>query len=263
MAPTTPYPATAREIQATLADADEHEFEELKTRYADDPRTQVRRAFAVADRRLGRERAERERVRLMYALMRELGGEGVVLGLDEVGRGSVAGPLTVCAVALPDEPVVWGINDSKQLSPKRRSELAAKIRGVALGLGICHIPPERIDEVGMARALREAMLGAIDDSGVTPDAVLIDGNPLHVHPLERTIVKGDAKVACIAAASIVAKVTRDSLMVELDQAYPGYHLAESKGYASPEHIAAIRERGLSSVHRASFCQNFLETGRLF
>ena len=258
-----PHPATAKEIQATLAQAEEREFEALERRYADDPRAQVRKAVETARRRLERERAERRRVTDMYALMRELGGEGVVLGLDEVGRGSVAGPLTVCAVALPDEPVVWGINDSKQLTPRRRSELAARIRGVATAVGICHVPPERIDEAGMARALREAMLGAIDDAGVEPDSVLIDGNPLHVHPLERTVVKGDAKVACIAAASIVAKVTRDALMVELDRRYPGYHLAESKGYASPEHQAAIREKGLSPCHRATFCQNFLETGRLF
>ena len=115
----------------------------------------------------------------------------------------------------------------------------------------------------MARALREAMLGAIEDAGVEPECVLIDGNPLHIHPKEKTLVKGDARIACIAAASIVAKVTRDDLMVELDSQYPGYHLAESKGYASPEHIEAIRAKGLSPVHRASFCQNFLETDRLF
>lgn len=257
------HPGTAREIQATLAEAGEEEFAELSERYADDPRTQVRRAVEVARRRIAREHAERERVLAMYARARELGGPGLVLGLDEVGRGSVAGPLTVCAVALPDEPVIMGINDSKQLAPKRRSELAARIRGVALAVGVCHVPPERIDEVGMARSLREAMLGAIDDADVDPDAVLIDGNPLHVHPLERTVVKGDALVAPIAAASIVAKVTRDALMEELDLRYPGYHLAESKGYASPEHISSIRKLGLSACHRATFCQNFLETGRLF
>ncbi|MGL5174397.1 MAG: ribonuclease HII, partial [Olsenella sp.] len=112
-------------------------------------------------------------------------------------------------------------------------------------------------------ALRMAMAGAIEDTGVEPDCVLIDGNPVHVHPKEKTLVKGDARVACIAAASIVAKVTRDALMVSYEDEYPGYHLAESKGYGSPEHIAAIREKGLSKIHRASFCGNFLETQRLF
>ena len=259
----TPHPGTAAEIAATLAEATEEELASLLERYADDPRAQVKRACGVAQRRIARERAERERVEGMYSLMREMGGDGIVLGLDEVGRGSVAGPVTVCAVALPDDPKVWGVNDSKQLTPAKRRELAERIRTVAQAIGICHIAPERIDEVGMARALREAMLGAIADTGVEPDCVLIDGNPLHIHPKEKTLVKGDARIACIAAASIVAKVTRDDLMVELDARYPGYHFAESKGYASPEHIAAIRENGLTPVHRESFCQNFLETERLF
>ena len=261
--PNRPHPATAAEIAATLAEALPEELDALLARYADDPRAQVRRACASAVRRAQKQQAERERVEGMYSLMRELGGEGIVLGLDEVGRGSVAGPVTVCAVALPDDPKVWGVNDSKQLTPRRREELAAKIREVATAIGICHIPPARIDEVGMARALREAMLGAIAEAAVEPDCVLIDGNPLHIHPKEKTLVKGDARVACIAAASIVAKVTRDELMVELGDQYPGYHLAESKGYASPEHIAAIRERGLTPIHRASFCHNFLSTARLF
>lgn len=107
------------------------------------------------------------------------------------------------------------------------------------------------------------MLGALKDADIEPDAVLIDGNPLHIHPLEKTIVKGDAKVACIAAASIVAKVTRDELMVKLADDYPGYYFAESKGYASPEHIAAIQERGLTDMHRKTFCQNFYQQLRLF
>ncbi|MFZ2755435.1 MAG: ribonuclease HII, partial [Atopobiaceae bacterium] len=103
-----------------------------------------------------------------------------------------------------------------------------------------------------------AMRMAIEDSHVDPDAVLIDGNPVHVHPAERCIVKGDSRIACIAAASIVAKVSRDALMVGLDASYPGYHLAESKGYASPEHIAAIRKKGLSELHRATFCEHFVD-----
>ena len=122
---------------------------------------------------------------------------------------------------------------------------------------------ERIDAIGMARSLREAVAGAVADTGLAPDCVLMDGNPLGAVPNERDVVHGDATVACIAAASIVAKVTRDELMVELDAEYPGYHLARSKGYASPEHIQAIRERGLTPVHRVSFCGNFLETARLF
>lgn len=258
---TSSHPAS--QVAAELASAPPDQIEGLLERYRDDPRAQVRKACERARRRLDRERAERERVEGMYARMRELGGAGVVVGVDEVGRGSVAGPLTVCAVCLPDEPRIWGVNDSKQLSPARREMLAVRIAETACAIGICHIPPERIDAIGMARSLREAVAGAVADTGLAPDCVLMDGNPLGAVPNERDVVHGDATVACIAAASIVAKVTRDELMVELDAEYPGYHLARSKGYASPEHIQAIRERGLTPVHRVSFCGNFLETARLF
>lgn len=265
MANPTTHPATATEIAATLKCASLEEVDALIERYKDDPRAAVKKACEVAARKAAHERAEIERVDLMYERMyAEAGGsDKLIVGLDEVGRGSVAGPLTVCAVALPAQPRIYGINDSKQLSPKTRSVLSARIRAYASAIGICHIAPERIDAIGMARALRECMLGALEDTGLDPDVVLIDGNPLHIHPREKTIVKGDAKIAAIAAASIVAKVTRDEIMVEADTAYPGYGFADSKGYASAEHIAAIKEKGLSPLHRVSFCQNFLETDRLF
>ena len=259
----TSRPATAREIVGMLSDAPLDEARELVERYSEDPRKQVMRAVEVARRRIEREEAERDRVEAMYALERELGGDGVVVGVDEVGRGALAGPLTVAAVRLPASPIVWGLNDSKQLTPSRREALAAQIADVALAIGIAHVEPASIDALGMALSLRQAMARAVGDTGLDPDCVLIDGNPVHAHPAERCLVKGDARVASIAAASIVAKVTRDALMVAYDEEYPGYHLAESKGYGSAEHIAAIRERGLTPIHRVSFCGNFLETARLF
>ena len=259
----TSRPVTAREIVGMLSDAPLDEARELVERYREDPRKQVMRAVEVARRRIEREEAERDRVEAMYALERELGGDGVVVGVDEVGRGALAGPLTVAAVRLPASPIVWGLNDSKQLTPSRREALAAQIADVALAIGIAHVEPASIDALGMALSLRQAMARAVGDTGLDPDCVLIDGNPVHAHPAERCLVKGDARVASIAAASIVAKVTRDALMVAYDEEYPGYHLAESKGYGSAEHIAAIRERGLTPIHRVSFCGNFLETARLF
>lgn len=259
----TSRPATAREVVGMLSDAPLDEARELVERYREDPRKQVMRAVEVARRRIEREEAERDRVEAMYALERELGGDGVVVGVDEVGRGALAGPLTVAAVRLPASPIVWGLNDSKQLTPSRREALAAQIADVALAIGIAHVEPVSIDALGMALSLRQAMARAVGDTGLDPDCVLIDGNPVHAHPAERCLVKGDARVASIAAASIVAKVTRDALMVAYDEEYPGYHLAESKGYGSAEHIAAIRERGLTPIHRVSFCGNFLETARLF
>ena len=263
MSDNTMRATSAKEVVALLADARDAEALALVERYADDPRKQVQKAVDAARKRIAREEAEKKRVEDMYDLMRELGGDGIVLGVDEVGRGSIAGPLTVCAVALPADPIVYGINDSKQLTPAKREILAARIAEVALAIGTCHIEPASIDAVGMAQAIRMAMSGAIKDAGVEPDCVLIDGNPVHVHPKEKTLVKGDARVACIAAASIVAKVTRDHLMVAMDEEYPEYHLAECKGYASAEHIQAIKDHGLSPIHRFSFCGNFLETPSLF
>ena len=255
--------ASAAAVAAELASAPYEEIEALVERYSEDPRTQVQKACERVLKRFEKERAERERVDAMYETMLEHGGSGVVVGVDEVGRGSVAGPLTVCAVCPPNDPRVWGLNDSKKLAPAKREMLAVRIAEVATAIGMCHIPPERIDEVGMARALREAVAGAVADTGLAPDCVLMDGNPLGAVPNEKDVVKGDATVACIAAASIVAKVTRDEMLVELDAEYPGYHLAQSKGYASPEHIQAIKDHGLSPIHRVSFCGNFLETASLF
>lgn len=196
--------------------------------------------------------------------MREVGGPGIVVGIDEVGRGALAGPLMVAAVALPDEPQVVGIDDSKKLSPKRREALAAQIREVALGVGICHIPPDEIDACGMAASLRVCMARALAacerdiaarGNGSGADAVLVDGNPIHLHANEKTIVKGDGKAACIAAASIVAKVTRDALMVEYAKSYPAYHFDSNKGYGSAAHIEALHELGPCELHRRSFLGN--------
>ncbi len=254
---------SAKDIASRFAAAAPDELDELIERYADDQRKQVRAAAQKALRARDALLAEQARVDELYRFQAEVGGEGIVIGVDEVGRGAVAGPLTVCALCLPSSPHVLGINDSKQLTPKKREEVAERIREHATAIGICHIQPETIDKVGMAVALRMAMAGAIENCGVEADCVLIDGNPVHVHPREKCIVKGDARTACIGAASIVAKVTRDALMDELDALYPGYGFASSKGYASAEHIEAIRAHGLTPVHRVTFCGNFVEAPRLF
>lgn len=255
--------ATAKEISAELHIASEEEIPVLLERYKDDPRAQVQKAVLQAQKRLERLIAEKNRVAALYEYQREVGGKGVIIGVDEVGRGAVAGPLTVGAVALPYEPQIMNLNDSKQLTPAKREVLAEQIQNVALAVGIAHIEPQVIDQIGMAASLRQAMAEAIANCKLEPNCVLIDGNPIHAHPKERCVVKGDARIAAISAASIVAKVTRDALMVSYDPEYPEYHLAASKGYASAEHIAAIKKFGLSPLHRVSFCGNFLETPRLF
>ena len=143
------------------------------------------------------------------------------------------------------------------LLAKRREELAVQVRSLALGIGIAHIQPEEIDAAGMSASLRVAFKRALERCGVQADAVLIDGNPLNIHPKETCIVKGDGKVACIAAASVIAKVTRDALMVELSETYPAYGFETNKGYGSSAHIDALREFGPSEVHRRSFLGNIL------
>ena len=258
-----PRPVTAREVAATLSGASLDEARQLIERYAEDPRAQVRRAVETARRRVEREEADRARVDAMYDLQGELGGDGVVIGVDEVGRGALAGPLTVAAVCLPAAPRIWGLNDSKQLSARERERLAALVAEHAVAIGVAHVEPESIDALGMVVCLRHAMSEAVRDTGLEADCVLIDGNPIGTHPRERCIVKGDARVACIAAASIVAKVTRDALMVSYEREYPGYHLAESKGYGSRDHVEAIRSMGLTPIHSRSFCGNFVDQPRLF
>ncbi len=197
--------------------------------------------------------------------MRAYSKGGLVIGIDEVGRGALAGPLTVAAVALPDNPEIIGLDDSKKISPKRRELIAGEIQKHAIGLGICHVQPDQVDAAGMSASLKYAMTHALSGClnslpatcETSLDAVLIDGNPMHIHPDEHCIVKGDGKIACIAAASIYAKVTRDALMVEYAERYPAFGFDSNKGYGSKSHIAAIRKEGPSSIHRLSFLGNIL------
>ena len=189
--------------------------------------------------------------------MEEEGGSGIVVGVDEVGRGPLAGPLTGAAGVLPPQPGIVGLDDSKKLSPKRREELALQIMDQASAFGVAHIEPAEIDACGMAASLRVCMTRALRACGVEPDCVLLDGNPMNIHPREKNIVKGDGKAACIAAASILAKVTRDRIMEAYDAQYPQYGFASNKGYGSAAHIAALREHGPCPLHRMSFLGKIL------
>ena len=226
---------------------------------------EIREALKAANRAeyeaLARALAADERKGVMYSFQAKLAGGGIAVGLDEVGRGPVAGPLAIGAVVLPDDPRVEGVNDSKQLSAERREEIAAVVREVAIAWDIEYIQPQEIDEHGMTWALRTANLRAIaaieeqlSAKGASLDAVLLDGNAQHLDAREVNIVKGDGKCASIAAASIIAKVDRDALMCRYAERFPHYGFESNKGYASAEHIEAIKQYGLSPVHRASFCR---------
>ena len=254
---------TVADIQAKLRVADEADFAALERSLAADTRKGVRAALDVARRRIASEKAERARVDGLYEFDRSHLGEGqhIVVGLDEVGRGAVAGPLAVGAVVLPDEPQIAGLNDSKQLTPEQREEIASIVKERALAWAVEYVEPAFIDENGMAASLRKAFAGAlkqVEDHGVRADVVLIDGNPLHIDDREANVVKGDATSASIAAASIVAKVTRDALMRDLGDEWPEYDFGGNKGYGSPQHVGAIKKHGLSPVHRRSFCRSFMQ-----
>ncbi|MBQ9068021.1 MAG: ribonuclease HII, partial [Eggerthellaceae bacterium] len=167
----------------------------------------------------------------------------------------------VGAVVLPASPLLDGLNDSKKLSAPERQRIAAEINRVASVSVVVYVEPQVIDEKGMSASLRLAFGKAIrevEQSGAAIDAILIDGNPLHVDDREINVVKGDASCASIAAASIVAKVHRDAFMTEIAHSYPVYGFDRNKGYASEEHIDAIRAFGLCPIHRRSFCHGFLQ-----
>ena len=185
-------------------------------------------------------------------------GYALVAGIDEVGRGPLAGPVVAAAVILPQECKIEGVNDSKKLSAKKREELYDVILEKAVSYGIGIVSNERIDEINILQATYEAMRQAISKLKVAPqlllnDAVTIPGIEIPQVP----IIKGDAKSASIAAASIVAKVTRDRLMVEYDKTLPGYGFASNKGYGSTEHIEALKKFGPTPIHRATFIKNFV------
>lgn len=260
----TNHAQTVEEIRHMLAHANASTLPSLERSLKSDTRKGVISALSQARKRVEKEAAEQQRLSGLYQFQRALASDRnaqLVVGLDEVGRGSVAGPLAVGAVVLPDEPMIPLLNDSKQLDSAQREKIAARIKEIACAWTVQYVSPQEIDAQGMTASLMCAFskaVKAIEELGVTPDLVLLDGNPLHFDKRECNIVKGDAKCASIAAASIVAKVERDNLMISLSQQYPQYGWDQCKGYASAAHIEAIKRYGLSPLHRKSFCGSFLQ-----
>ncbi len=202
---------------------------------------------------------ELERLRALYAYEAALSEKGavVIVGVDEVGRGPLAGPVSAGACVLDLDYPVRYLNDSKKVSPLRREKVAADLREHARAFKVVHVEASYIDAQGIMSALKKAFVEAVTGIGLAPDVVLLDGNPLHLWPQEQALVKGDQRAACIAAASILAKVERDALMVAYDSEYPEYGFASNKGYGSVAHRAAIEKYGLSPLHRRSFCGNIM------
>ncbi len=183
---------------------------------------------------------------------------GYVCGIDEVGRGPFAGPVVACAVILPANSQILYLNDSKKLSEKKREELYDVIMKEAVAVGIGMRDAGRIDEINILQATYEAMRDAIEQLSVKPDVLLNDAVTIPGVDIKQVpIIKGDAKSVSIAAASIVAKVTRDRMMVEYEKEYPGFDFASNKGYGTQKHIEALKEQGPTPIHRRSFIGNFI------
>lgn len=207
-------------------------------------------------------RKELERLEVMSAYEKEYAQYTHICGIDEVGRGPLAGPVVACAVVLPKDVTILYLNDSKKLSEKKRELLYDEIMEKAVAVGIGAVGPARIDEINILQATYEAMRMAIEDLtgklGKKPDLLLNDAVTIpEVDIPQVPIIKGDTKSISIAAASIVAKVTRDHLMIEYDQVLPGYDFAKNKGYGTKAHIAGLKELGATPIHRKTFITHFV------
>ena len=202
--------------------------------------------------------AEIKRIEALKQYEKEYEHLGYVCGIDEVGRGPFAGPVVACAVILPKDCSILYINDSKKLSEKRREELFDIISEEALAIGIGIRDNKRIDEINILNATYEAMRDAISKLKVKPDVLLNDAVTIPGVDIKQVpIIKGDAKSISIGAASIIAKVTRDRMMVEYDSIFPGYDFAKNKGYGTAAHIEGLKKQGPCEIHRQSFIHNYV------
>ena len=190
----------------------------------------------------------------LLAYEKELYSEGIeyIAGTDEAGRGPLAGPVVAAAVILPKNTIILGVNDSKQLTEKKREELFDIINEKALAVGVAFVDNEKIDEINILEASRLAMMEAIKKLKIKPEYVLSDAMKMNIDVPVKPIIKGDALSESIAAASIIAKVTRDRYMDEMDLKYPNYGFKKHKGYPTKDHIEAIKKYGITPIHRKTF-----------
>jgi ribonuclease HII len=203
-------------------------------------------------------KSERARLETMKEFEYRYAERGLICGIDEVGRGPLAGPVVAGAVILPADCEILYLNDSKKLSEKKRELLYDEIMEKAVATGIGIVGQDRIDEINILQATYEAMRMAINKLSVRPDLLLNDAVTIPQVDIEQVpIIKGDAKSVSIAAASIIAKVTRDRMMVQYDELFPGYGFASNKGYGSAKHIEALKANGPCVLHRRSFIKNFV------
>ena len=245
-------------IKAEFAACPTDKLGELILMYADDSRDGVRKIIASAENRIAKLETERARIDTMKFFEKKYGEFEFICGIDEAGRGPLAGPVCAGAVILKKDTEILYLNDSKKLTPKKRDELFDEIKEKALAWSVGMSDPKRIDETNILQATYEAMRKAIAGLSVKPDILLNDFVVIPDIDIKQVgITGGDAKSVSIAAASILAKVTRDRLMDEYDKEYPEYGFAKHKGYGTAQHIEAIRTHGLTPIHRLSFVGNLI------
>lgn len=246
------------DIKNELAMLDEVNLPDFIKEYSDDERPGVQALVEKAGKKLEKYKTELARIEGMKEYERKYADFQLICGIDEVGRGPLAGPVVAGAVILPKDSCILYVNDSKKLSETKREELYDVIMKEAVSVGLGSADNERIDEINILQATYEAMRQAIGKLDPQPDLLLNDAVTIPEVPIKQVpIIKGDAKSVSIAAASIVAKVTRDRLMVEYDRIYPEYDFASNKGYGSARHIEAIKKYGPTPIHRRSFIGNFI------
>ena len=245
------------EIKNALDTTDLAELPFVMETYASDEREGVKKLLAKAQKKIDAYAKDLERTENMKMYEKKYWDYSYICGIDEVGRGPLAGPVVAAAVILPKDCNILYINDSKQLSEQKREELYDQIMEQAVSVGVGVVSHERIDEINILQATYEAMRQAVSKLNVTPDLLLNDAVTIPELTMKQVpIIKGDAKSISIAAASIIAKVTRDRMMVELDKFYPEDGFAGNKGYGSAVHIQALKEIGPCKIHRRSFIKNF-------
>ncbi|MFR8536186.1 MAG: ribonuclease HII [Lacrimispora saccharolytica] len=245
------------QIREEFEAASAEKLPSLYQEYQEDTRTGVRNLILKYRKKEEALEKEKERTEQMKGYEKQYESRGYVCGIDEVGRGPLAGPVVAGAVILPKDCQILYLNDSKKLTAKKREELYDVIMKEAVAVGIGYASPARIDEINILQATYEAMREAISKLLIQPDVLLNDAVKIPgVNIYQVPIIKGDAKSVSIAAASIVAKVTRDRLMEEYDAHIPEYGFASNKGYGSAQHIEALKKYGPSPIHRRSFLTHF-------
>jgi len=246
------------EIKKILTECPVDKIPETIELFRDDTRTSVIKELEKASGRFKKYQNELARTYAISEYERKYGDYTYICGIDEVGRGPLAGPVVAGAVILPKNCDILYINDSKKLSEKKREELYDIIMEKAVATGIGYASVDRIDEINILQATFEAMRDAISKLGVSPDILLNDAVTIPKVTIPQVpIIKGDAKSISIGAASIIAKVTRDRLMVDYDKVFPEYGFASNKGYGSSQHIEAIKKYGPCPIHRKTFIGNFI------